>query len=418
MTDTIFRKAALERLSSPEQLDRLVTLTSPVGWLALLALALLLAGAAAWSVVGTIPTRVEGAGILVAQGGQVFDAMSPSPGRIASVAPVGTEVQPGDMVATLDSGQAEEDLSQARDVLGEKQANRAAIVQRFEREIALRRRNSADQKANFESIVASASQRRGFYADSLRREEEVAQRGFLTQRYVQETRQRMDQADQEVRQARSNILRLEADELELLSRRDREVFAAEEAVNDAQRRVQDLTNKIPRNARIVSPHAGRVTEVKASPGTVVASGQPILSIETAGKGMALALYLPPEHGKKVTPGMEVRIEPATVKKEEFGTVLGRIVEVSEFPMTADGMLAELHNPLLVGNFSARGAPYRARVALAAAADTPTGYAWSQGRGPETPLSTGTIARAEITIRRQAPITLLVPYLRDKTGLTP
>ena len=119
MTDAIFRKAALERLSSPEQLDRLVTLTSPVGWLALLAIALMLAGAVAWSVLGTIPTRVEGAGILVAQGGQVFDAMSPSPGRIAAVTPVGTTVQPGDLVATLDSGQAEEDLSQARDVLAE-----------------------------------------------------------------------------------------------------------------------------------------------------------------------------------------------------------------------------------------------------------------------------------------------------------
>src|SRR6185503_1479069 len=120
-------------------------------------------------------------------------------------------------------------------------------------------------------------------------------------------------------------------------------------------RVQDLASRIPRNARIVTPHAGRITEVKASAGAVVAAGQPILSIETAGEGLAVVLYLPPEHGKKVTAGMEVRIEPSTVKKEEFGTVLGRIVEVSEFPMTADGMLAELHNPQLVANFSRRGA---------------------------------------------------------------
>ena len=36
----IFRKVALERLSSPEQLDQLLQVTDPKGWMALGALAL------------------------------------------------------------------------------------------------------------------------------------------------------------------------------------------------------------------------------------------------------------------------------------------------------------------------------------------------------------------------------------------
>ena len=39
----IFRKVALERLSSPEQLDQLMQVTSPKGWLALAGLGALLA---------------------------------------------------------------------------------------------------------------------------------------------------------------------------------------------------------------------------------------------------------------------------------------------------------------------------------------------------------------------------------------
>jgi len=39
---SLFRQAALERTSSPEQLDRLLTITDTRGWLALLASGMLL----------------------------------------------------------------------------------------------------------------------------------------------------------------------------------------------------------------------------------------------------------------------------------------------------------------------------------------------------------------------------------------
>jgi HlyD family secretion protein len=114
--------------------------------------------------------------------------------------------------------------------------------------------------------------------------------------------------------------------------------------------------------------------------------------------------------------MEVRIEPATVKKEKFGTLLGHVLGISEFPVTAEGMTAILQNPQLVTRFSAQGAPYAARVGLVADTGTASGYAWSAGRGPPTALSSGTTATAEITTRTQAPIALVLPLLRDRTGV--
>ena len=61
----LFRKVALERLSSPEQLDQLMRITSPVGWVALLALGVLLACGVLWGIWGSIPTKVKGSGILM-----------------------------------------------------------------------------------------------------------------------------------------------------------------------------------------------------------------------------------------------------------------------------------------------------------------------------------------------------------------
>jgi hypothetical protein len=61
----LFRKKALEKLQSPEQLNMLMTVTSPQGWLALLALGVVLIAAATWAVFGTVQASVPGRGVLI-----------------------------------------------------------------------------------------------------------------------------------------------------------------------------------------------------------------------------------------------------------------------------------------------------------------------------------------------------------------
>jgi HlyD family secretion protein len=353
---------------------------------------------------------------LLERGGQVFDAMAPATGPLASVAAIGTKVGKGDVVATLDDTQQEQDLEHARTILREQEQDLGALTERFEREIAARRKVDVQQRENLAKIIATSEQRRSFYSDMLRIEEPISDKGFITRRFVQETRQQMEGAEQELRRARSDLLRLDAEELDLLGRRDQEIYHQQEKVNGARRSVAELTVRVSRNTRIISPIAGHVTEVKASVGTVVGTARPVLSIETAGEGLELLLYISPEQGKKVVPGMEVSVEPATAKKEEFGTLLGRVSEISEFPVSGEGMMAVLQNQQLVTRFMAQGAPYAARVKLLPDASTASGYAWSAGPGPPLVLSSGTTASADITVRRQAPIALVLPLLRQKLGI--
>jgi len=65
MQKPIFRKAALERLSSPEQLDQLMQVTTPKGWLALIALTGLLVMVVIFGFVARIPITVTGQCILL-----------------------------------------------------------------------------------------------------------------------------------------------------------------------------------------------------------------------------------------------------------------------------------------------------------------------------------------------------------------
>ena len=55
----VFRKQALERISSPDRLTEYLHVTSPGIWVVLAAVILLLAGILAWAAVGTLETKAE-----------------------------------------------------------------------------------------------------------------------------------------------------------------------------------------------------------------------------------------------------------------------------------------------------------------------------------------------------------------------
>ena len=55
----LYRKASLERMSSPEQLDKALKITSPLSWLGLLAATALIVVVVIWSIVGTIPETIS-----------------------------------------------------------------------------------------------------------------------------------------------------------------------------------------------------------------------------------------------------------------------------------------------------------------------------------------------------------------------
>ena len=80
----LFRKAALDKLASPERLDVLMQVTSPMGWLALTTVGGILIGVIVWSILGSIPERIDGQGVLL-RGGANKEVRSTGSGTLASL---------------------------------------------------------------------------------------------------------------------------------------------------------------------------------------------------------------------------------------------------------------------------------------------------------------------------------------------
>ncbi len=105
----IYRKTALDKISSPEQLDKSLKITSPLSWLVLIGLTLIVVVVIIWSIVGRIPETITTQGILVEPNG-VCSIFAKESGTVVEVSvdsgdsvSIGTPV----LIYRTDSGQDE-----------------------------------------------------------------------------------------------------------------------------------------------------------------------------------------------------------------------------------------------------------------------------------------------------------------------
>jgi multidrug efflux pump subunit AcrA (membrane-fusion protein) len=97
-----YRKQALDRLSSPEELDRLVRVARPGTWIALGGLLVVVAAVVLWATLSTVTTTASGLGFVLPQGG-LIEASAARPGIVRQIEVRPDErVQAGDVVARLD----------------------------------------------------------------------------------------------------------------------------------------------------------------------------------------------------------------------------------------------------------------------------------------------------------------------------
>ncbi len=415
-TQSIFREAAIDRLSSPDQLDQVVGVTRPMDWIAAAVMALAILVLLIWSVVGKVPTRVAGDGIVMGAGGEVADAAAPAGGRLrAVVVAVGDRVRRGQPIAELAQDDAGERSRAAAALLGEREREHAELAAATDRERAAQDSSFNARKAGLQLAAAAAEDRAAVLTGELKTMQGLVKQGLTTEPDLEQMRVDLYAARQRGVDARNAILTLSAERLDRQARQTSDLLASQVRVDDARRESGQFAAALTRQTEVVSPIAGRVTEIKVSPGAVLAVGAPIASIESAETRLQAVVYLPADTGKLVRPGMRARVAPANVKREEFGAVMGRVVSVSPFPATPEGLAAVLHNADLATRFSRAGARYGAVIQFDADPAAPSGYRWSSGHGPDLRLTAGTLAHAEIITRERRPFELLIPLARRVTG---
>jgi HlyD family secretion protein len=413
----IFRSVALERLSSPEQLDQLMQVTTPRGWLLLLGMGALLLTALVWGVLGSVPERIAGQGILIRSGG-VLEVEASGDGRVTDVAVrVGDVVSEGQVVARIQRQDLVLRIQQKRAEVGELRRRHAQQLQFGDRDVQLQAAYRTQRREQLQAAIDAATSTLGALNQRIESEEELVRQGLITRQALLTTTQQRDQASERVRQSRSEIVQLDAEAGQVLNRNRQGAQESQTRLTGAERELAQMESELRTTSEVTSPYTGRVLEVVVEQGSMVTRGNPILTVDLTGKavkGLEAIIYIPSVHGKKIRPGMEVQIAPSTVKKEEFGYLLGTVTYVSDFPVTPQGMQRVLKNEQLVSSLSGDDAPYEIHADLLPDPDNMSTYRWTSSEGPPIRIQSGTVASAGVVVERRKPILMVIPQLRRHT----
>ena len=120
MAAGFFRKAALEKLSTPEKLDQLIKVTSPKGWIALLTIAIALSTGIGWSFFGNIKTKLNVVGVLL--GGEIHEVVATSQGQLINLnVNIGDKVKDGDIIGTIEQPELFQQIEEVKANLKERE---------------------------------------------------------------------------------------------------------------------------------------------------------------------------------------------------------------------------------------------------------------------------------------------------------
>lgn len=419
MKKELFRKTALERLSTPEQLDQIMQVTNPRGWIALLAAVIMVFAGLLWSIFGELPTKISGRGILVKSGG-VLEIQTNSGGRIISLLlQEADSVTKGQLVAIIAKPEIEVEITNAQETIRDLQREYQTQKDAGQEEIRRQKNYFAQQREILRRSLDIYYADADALANKLAAQEELFKDGLVTRQTINETRSQLNLTKQQAEHAKNELNQIAVKELQLVREHSQQLMNIEFKVNEATRKLKLLSDNFELTSRVISPYSGRVLEIMANEGDIVVSGMPLCSLEPVtayGEKLEAIVFVPPTEGKKVKSDMEVFLAPSTVRQEEFGLMIGNVRYVAEYPSTVQGMLRVLGNEQLVHDLSAGSTPIALTVDLILDSSTVSSYAWTSPKGPDAKVYSGTLCTATITIRKQSPISLVFPILRESVGM--
>lgn len=462
--------------ASPEQLDQLMQVVKPKNWIPALTIGGLTVTALIWSVVGRIPMTVSGQGVLISPQ-RVVELQSPITGQLDVLnVKDGQCVKQGEVIAAIQPTELEEQLRQQqakRQQLIAQSANTESLQEqrtRVEREAIASTRASLlvrlqdaqvlpptlrqqslttlqQQRQSLQRQLQDAQAMTPILQDRWERRQHLAQEGALEQdslitaereyrqemQNIQELQAQLQQLEvnaTEVQQRYSQSLSTVSDiqaqieELETRNQRlDQDNLQAsntrQNEIAEVDRTIAQLHNQISERSLIRSPQDGCILNMNVVLGQVINPGTRLGTLQAQGSGTVALLgvmYFEVRDGNQVKPGMQVQLTPDTVKRERYGGIVGMVKSVSPYPVTSARAASTIGNPTLADTLTGDAAKVEVVVEMTLEPNNVSGYRWSSSRGPNSQLTPGTTSSVRVTVEERAPITFLLPFLREWSGL--
>jgi HlyD family secretion protein len=403
-------------LQTPEQLEEVLRFASTKSWLALTAMCVAVTIAVLWGIFGEVRSVVRGEAIFLTEGG-LYQIVAKESGHVEETrVRAGDTVEAGQIVAIVSNPQLEKQISLKQAEIAEMEESRIrqtqlilAKVEAHRRVLEAQRLEQMQKKAFLERRIRALDERVRVYEELLK-EQAATRQAYLTAKLD------FEKAKEEVALAETNLNEVLSRRRELDANSHDQLFQLKFKVRMARGELESLQKKFDLTTSIRSDSKGRVIEVLVKQGQLVREGQAVVTYESSAAALEVEMLVPAYEGKKIQSGMEIRVTPSTVQREEYGFMTGRVKDVDLFPISRDALVSWLKNEKLADSLMAQGPVLSVVGTLEKDPSTKSGYRWSSEKGSDVVVTVGTMASAEVVVRRQPPLALVLPMMKKWLGI--
>jgi len=422
----IFSKEALEAASNPDEMDHALQVVRAKLWIPLFGIGIVVAVGLAWSFVGRMPVNVTGFGVLI-NPGNVKVVQSQAPGLVekVSVKP-GDQLQEGDIVAVLQQPALEQLLQQAKENYDEINKTNSEALEANQNQFLAQLASIERQK----QLLTEGKELSGNVNQSLEKRNqallELAKDNLVSSEMLLQSESSLVEIKTKMAGYDAQIQALDLSLEQAKQKNIQTEFTLKNQIDESRRAVEKMELQLENNRHIRSKSGGKVMQLMVSAGTAVAFGTPVLSVATdeSTQAMKNLCYFSVKDGKKIKPGMTIQVTPSTVKRERYGSIVGKVVRVSSFPVSQEAAMNIVGSKELAFALTGQGAMIEVETELqgASSPDSESGYEWTS-RNPPVAVSQGTTTVNRVRVDDRAPITYVLPLLRtwfqgQKDDLTP
>ena len=150
----IFSKEALDKLRSPEKLDTMLPITTPVSWMALVAVLVLLFAVVLWSIYGAFTVKADGMGLIMDSAG-IMNVTHIANGKIDRIyVRPDMYIKKGDKIAHMEQAEQSADTRMAQYGMGLASNDRDAMGRAYQYDAKRYQQDVAeDVYSDYEGIV-------------------------------------------------------------------------------------------------------------------------------------------------------------------------------------------------------------------------------------------------------------------------
>lgn len=328
----MFRKKALERLSSPEQLDKLLIIVKPSGWLALLTTIGIIIGVAIWASQTLIPIQIDTRGIIITPDG-LFKVRAKLPGVVQEIfIKKGDFISAGTPIVRLYNKELEFELLQTEAEIEAltkflKHPNPVNAPEIISSQ-TIDNLNTTLKKIIKERNVAIAQEEEALASmENNLLSEKISKEDLENQR--KKIKALRDKLQQE--QASFNQMMTELEEAQNASTIDylqARLLEKEEIKATLVTQIQSLTME--------SPVSGVVLRLNTTEGQMIQSGQNVLTLEQPfkkGESHVIVGFIPVDLKGIILPDMPVKISLPPTNDSEFESIEGVVTHVSPYAVS-------------------------------------------------------------------------------------